>query len=546
MSLKRDVHCQELGVKKTGVGEVRRSMKLSPATLGWLLVFLIAGMNPVLLGAQSNASPFVEIGFNSAPASAFYSELTVRESSEGTAYAACGFSHGWLGVQELVGGKKAVVFSVSSMPKSKKHAAAAVRDTQVRVANLGEGVRERVFADQSTVELSYDLDWAIGESLRFIVYSQTENTETRYAAYCYLMKENRWLHLGTCSLDSGGSLLLGLHSFIGDKSADKLPGQQPRRCDVESPWILVGEKWMPTESASTSNNVNPVAGIMVGVEGGRFVLRTEPGSKTTGVIGDSEIRLSKAERKPPLDLPVPMGDGEMGRRRFRILAYNIKHGRGNDNQVDLARTAEVIRRLHPDFVALQEVDQKVQRSGGIDQPSKLALLTGLQHHAFGSFFDYQGGQYGMAVLSRNPLARVKNLRLPDGSEPRTSLVVDVKLDSKKQLKIADVHFYRTEKERLAQARRLLEFLDGDQSDIAIVGDFNSKPESPVIKLFQSNWEIPDKGTDHFTFRSDRPEVEIDYALLNKDAGWSISEIDVIEEPVVSDHRPLVLEIVEDK
>ena len=144
MSLKRDVHCQELGVKKTGVGEVRRSMKLSPATLGWLLVFLIAGMNPVLLGAQSNASPFVEIGFNSAPASAFYSELTVRESSEGTAYAACGFSHGWLGVQELVGGKKAVVFSVSSMPKSKKHAAAAVRDTQVRVANLGEGVRERV------------------------------------------------------------------------------------------------------------------------------------------------------------------------------------------------------------------------------------------------------------------------------------------------------------------------------------------------------------------------------------------------------------------
>lgn len=515
-------------------------MKLLPANFVWGLLFLIAGIYPAAIKAQTQIIPLAGIDFKSEPASALYGELTVRESGAGSAYVACGFTHGWLGVQELTSGKKTVVFSVSAKPKSKL-SNPAVGNHQVRVVRLGKGVRERFVADQGAVELTCDLDWAIGDLLRFIVYAESAGSNTHYSAYCYLVNENRWLHLGTCSLDSGDRLLCGLHSFIGG-----IEGQNQRSCDIESPWVLVQEKWEPAVVATTRASVKSAAEVVAGVHGGRFFLRTEANSETTKEVGASEHRLPNVERKPPLDLPVPMGGGEMGRRKFRILAYNIKHGRGNDNQVDLTRTAEVIRRLHPDFVALQEVDQQVQRSGGIDQARELASLTGLRHHAFGSFFDYQGGQYGMAVLSRNPLEVVKNLRLPEGAEPRTSLVVDVKLDSKKQLKIADVHFYRTEQERLAQARRLLDFLDGKHRDIAIVGDFNSKPKSSVLKLFEANWEVPDKGPDHFTFRSDRPEVEIDYALLHKQSGWSVSGIDVIEEPVVSDHRPLVFEIVEDR
>ena len=80
---------------------------------------------------------------------------------------------------------------------------------------------------------------------------------------------------------------------------------------------------------------------------------------------------------------------------------------------------------------------------------------------------------------------------------------------------------------------------GHNQHLSISGDRSNFP-------FQSQWEIPDKGADHFTFRSDHPEVEIDYALLHKDSRWSVSEIDVIEEPVVSDHRPLVLEIIEER
>jgi endonuclease/exonuclease/phosphatase family metal-dependent hydrolase len=519
------------------------SMKILLVTYTLVFVFFVGVISSTPIAAQT--TPLAELDFDGAKVAAFYNELTVRETVPGTLFTACGFSQGRLGVQELVAGGKTVVFSVSQNLKSKLVEPTA-ESRQVRVVRVGKGVRQLPRSGKDAIEFSYELNWETGEPLRFVVYAKSEDSKTLYSAYCYLRCENRWQHLATCSTASDGQLLSGLHSFIGGVSADGIEEQKQRSCDIGPPWMLVQEQWEPAVKADFRAHLKTAKDPVAGINRGQFFLRTGSRSERTEAVENASLQLVATERKPPLDLPTAMGDGEMGRRSFRILAYNIKHGRGNDNKVDLERTAEVIRRLNPDFVALQEVDHLVQRSGGVDQARKLALLTGLQHHAFGSFFDYQEGQYGMAVLSRNPIVQVENLRLPDGSEPRTSLVVDVKLGPKKQLKIADVHFYRTEQERLAQARRLLDFLAVEQHDIVILGDFNSKPKSSIIELFRADWEIPDKGEDHFTFRSDRPEVEIDYALIHKDSTWSVSEIDVIEEPVVSDHRPLVFEIVEDQ
>ncbi|MBN1443777.1 MAG: endonuclease/exonuclease/phosphatase family protein, partial [Planctomycetes bacterium] len=87
---------------------------------------------------------------------------------------------------------------------------------------------------------------------------------------------------------------------------------------------------------------------------------------------------------------------------YRVVSYNIRHGRGMDGEVDLERTAAVLRRLEPDIVGLQEVDDRVERSGRVNQPEELGRLLDM-HPAFGSFFAHQGGQYGMAVLSRHPI-----------------------------------------------------------------------------------------------------------------------------------------------
>lgn len=76
-------------------------MKLLPANFVWGLLFLIAGIYPAAIKAQTQIIPLAGIDFKSEPASALYGELTVRESGAGSAYVACGFTHGWLGVQEL-------------------------------------------------------------------------------------------------------------------------------------------------------------------------------------------------------------------------------------------------------------------------------------------------------------------------------------------------------------------------------------------------------------------------------------------------------------
>ena len=82
---------------------------------------------------------------------------------------------------------------------------------------------------------------------------------------------------------------------------------------------------------------------------------------------------------------------------LRIVSYNIRHGRGMDDQVNLTRTTEVLRRLEADLIGLQEVDDRVRRSGGVPQADSLGASLGM-HAAFGAFMPYQGGHYGLGIL----------------------------------------------------------------------------------------------------------------------------------------------------
>src|SRR6185295_15807730 len=103
-------------------------------------------------------------------------------------------------------------------------------------------------------------------------------------------------------------------------------------------------------------------------------------------------------------------------------------GEGTDGEFDLPRLARIIESSNPDLVALQEVDQGTRRSSGVNQLSELARLTHL-HGAFGKAMDFQGGGYGVGVLSRWPLRHVEMHALPDppDREPRTSLTVAVRV-----------------------------------------------------------------------------------------------------------------------
>ena len=189
------------------------------------------------------------------------------------------------------------------------------------------------------------------------------------------------------------------------------------------------------------------------------------------------------------------------------------------------------------------MDQNVERTGFVDQAKILGELTGLQP-SFGAFMDYQGGEYGMAVLSRWPILESRNLRLPDGAEPRSALAVRVRSPaSGEELVFVGIHLYRTEEERLAQASSLADQLSDESAPVILAGDFNSRLDSPVLSLLAESWTFIEKGRDHFTFPSVQPDREIDFIAYRPQGRFELVSQRLIDEPVASDHRPLFVELV---
>lgn len=256
--------------------------------------------------------------------------------------------------------------------------------------------------------------------------------------------------------------------------------------------------------------------------------------------GPPELHLAPVLASPP---PVDT---------LRVLAYNIHHGEGMDEVVDLERIARLIRDVDPDLVAVQEVDSVVERTDGVDQAAELGRLTGM-HPAFGRFMAYQGGAYGMAVLSRWPIESAENIRLPDGAEPRTALAVSVRLPASGELlRFVGIHFYRTEEERLAQAVQLEERLarstrpEGRAGSGGIptilAGDFNSTPGSAVMDHLGIAWTDVPKGADRLTFPSWAPQREIDFVLVRPATRFRVLNARMLDEPVASDHRPVFVRL----
>ncbi len=233
---------------------------------------------------------------------------------------------------------------------------------------------------------------------------------------------------------------------------------------------------------------------------------------------------------------------------LRVLSYNIHHGRGTDGEVDLARIAKVIQSAKPDLVALNEVDKGVNRSGKIDEPAELARLTGM-HAAFEKNIDHDGGEYGNAILSRWPIEKIENVRLPslyDG-ERRGMLMVQVEPKEGETFWFAATHLdYRpNDAERLESAEAIEKLMAGRfaKQRFVLAGDFNALPESRVIERFAKTWKIAESG---HTFPAEKPTKRIDYVMMRPKPAWRVRSAKVLKAPVESDHRPVlvVLDVVD--
>src|SRR5258705_2928987 len=141
------------------------------------------------------------------------------------------------------------------------------------------------------------------------------------------------------------------------------------------------------------------------------------------------------------------------------MTYNIHVGVGMDKKMDLQRIADVINQEHPDLVGLQEVDRGVKRTQGVDEIAELARMTRMEF-VFAHNLDYQGGQYGVAILSRYPILKTDHRMYLNKreTERRGMIRIEVKVGSQ-TLSFVTTHLdYQFEDGRIFEAGQLLNFL----------------------------------------------------------------------------------------
>ncbi|MFV0417592.1 MAG: endonuclease/exonuclease/phosphatase family protein [Dysgonomonas sp.] len=222
---------------------------------------------------------------------------------------------------------------------------------------------------------------------------------------------------------------------------------------------------------------------------------------------------------------------------YRIMSYNIRNAKGLDNKTDYQRIASIIESISPDIAVLQEIDSITERSNKIDVLKELADLTAM-YRIFAPSIHYQGGKYGIGILSRERPLSWKNIALPGREEPRTLLMAEFE-----SFIVFATHLSLNEEDRLTSINTITEQASQYQKPIILAGDLNAKPESDVIKSLSANWKII-SNIKNPTHPADKPSITIDYIAGYKANGktYSIHQSRILDEPVASDHRPLFADV----
>lgn len=220
----------------------------------------------------------------------------------------------------------------------------------------------------------------------------------------------------------------------------------------------------------------------------------------------------------------------------RIMTYNIRNGVGMDNKKDLSRVESCIKSQEADIVAIQELDSLTGRSGGKYVLGEIALQTEMTPY-YAPAINYDGGKYGIGILSKKQPINVKQVSLPGREESRTMLILEFD-----EYAIASLHLSLTPEDALGS----VEIIENEAKNLfpkpfVIMGDFNSHPDSEVIKKLLSTFQnIGDLSLN--TYPADQPNERIDYILVANCPEISASDTKVVEEKVASDHRPIVTNI----
>ena len=249
------------------------------------------------------------------------------------------------------------------------------------------------------------------------------------------------------------------------------------------------------------------------------------------------------------------GKQAAGARTIRVMTFNIHHGEGLDETVDIERIADLILDSKADIVALQEVDRGIERTGRIDIMTKLSDLTHMTY-AFGKTADLQGGQLGNGFLTRFPIFEERNLLYAaDSSGEQRGLLQLVLGVGSEELAVMSTKLdgRSTDTGRVVCVRELLAAAERyAPRPVIVCGDFSETAEGRATAImkesFSDAWEAVGSGVGA-TWPADSPSVRVDYIFISRSYGKSDTTDRRTLRPITarvlssraSDHLPLLVE-----
>lgn len=232
---------------------------------------------------------------------------------------------------------------------------------------------------------------------------------------------------------------------------------------------------------------------------------------------------------------------------MKVMSWNIWKGKHLNNVIAL------IRRENPDIIGLQEVTEKDNNNIGKEIAQKLNYQF-LYCKSFTTDRHTPSFDQGNAILTRLPvissechfLSTLEHYEKNAATEPRTVMEVTLSWNDK-QLIIFNTHLGFAEKfgeseMKNNQLLNLLKFLP--KKNTILMGDFNSQPDSTVIKeitrVLVNTDSHPTEPTIIDVKDKNQTKYRIDYIFTTPD--MRTNNFQIIESSA-SDHFPLMVEVI---
>ncbi len=238
---------------------------------------------------------------------------------------------------------------------------------------------------------------------------------------------------------------------------------------------------------------------------------------------------------------------------LKVMTYNIYGARLTNGD----KLGEVIKKYSPDFIVLQEVDKNTIRSNKRDVTEDIAKKLGYDYYYFQKTLDFNGGEFGISIISKYPIERYYTFELPSvGNEKRHLLGAQISKNVfGKSVTIINAHLNYQENIKAEETDEVLAVTDIFEGDVKfLAGDFNMLPTSENYSKYLKKWidsytEIkgsPSNSEIEKDKQRDEKDTRIDYIFGDKSKIWKVNKSFFVKDEAeewdkLSDHVPYMAE-----